>query len=144
MDLIVGIIVAFVLSLPGSAVGAIIGALFIQFGTNKIVGFTPNYGRSWVISFCHQISTMTFGLIFGSYFWNENIDNTNITGKAISYLIFLIIVFFMQSSITYGLLKYENKRFLDSLKIMGIVYGLILLIAIVLVVPLSLIAYMLK
>ena len=141
MEFILGILLSLITFLPGSAIAAVIGALFIQFGTNKILGFTPYYGRSWFISFCHQIIMVILSLIFGFIILVTASDKNLVAAIAVNSL-FVISLFFLQSAITYNLLKYEYMTYKDSLKIMGIVYGLILIIVAALGIPWLTIMYM--
>ena len=118
----------------GCTISAVIGALFVQFGTNKILGFTPSYPKAWIISFFHQIVGLTI---------NVAVSTTQLEGIGIPLLIGVIIsTFFAQSGITYTMINYENKTFKNALKIMGVIWGLIVLILLILGIPLGLLFYL--
>jgi hypothetical protein len=118
----------------GCTISAVIGALFVQFGTNKILGFTPSYPKAWIISFFHQIVGLAI---------NVAVSTTQLEGIGIPLLIGVIIsTFFAQSGITYTMINYENKTFKNALKIMGVIWGLIVLILLILGIPLGLLFYL--
>jgi hypothetical protein len=73
-------------------------------------------------------------LIFGFIILVTASDKNLVAAIAVNSL-FVISLFFLQSAITYDLLKYEYMTYKDSLKIMGIVYGLILIIVAALGIP---------
>jgi hypothetical protein len=117
----------------GCTISAVIGALFVQFGTNKILGFTPSYPKAWIISFFHQIVGLAI---------NVAVSTTQLEGIGIPLLIGVIIsTFFAQSGITYAMINYENKTFKNALKIMGVIWGLVVLIILMLGIPLGLLFY---
>jgi hypothetical protein len=127
----------------GCTISAVIGALFVQFGTNKILGFTPSYPKAWIISFFHQIVglAINFHQIVGLAI-NVAVSTTQLEGIGIPLLIGVIIsTFFAQSGITYAMINYENKTFKNALKIMGVIWGLVVLIILMLGIPLGLLFY---
>jgi hypothetical protein len=136
-----------------SAIAAVIGALFIMFASKWVLGFSPNYGQSWLISFFHQIAATVINITANLMFLNESTggffkklaatsfsSNSLLAGITIMLAI-TITIFLAQSGITYKMINYENKSFGNSLKIMGIIWGIILLIILSIGLPLGILIY---
>jgi hypothetical protein len=137
MELIFGFIVLNIAVLPAAGMAGAFGAPLILFGANRILGFSPHFGRCYVISFCHHLITFVFIFFFAPNFGKgADLSSVNSTGMILFYLLVFSIVFLMQTSTTYALLKYENKTYKDSLKIMGLVWVLTGLVCLALSIPL--------
>jgi hypothetical protein len=138
----------------GSAISAIVGALFVMFAANKILGFSPSYGKSWLISFFHQIVVTGINIFANILFLNETSggffkklaatsysSNSLLAGITIT-LGLIITIFLSQAGITYAMINYNNKTYGNALKMMGIIWGLIALIVLILGIPIGILIYL--
>jgi hypothetical protein len=137
----------------GCTISAVVGALLVMFGAKRILGFSPSYPRAWIISFFHQIISTVINIVANLMFLSEGSGgffkklaattfSTNSLLAGILIMLGLAIsVFFAQAGVVYAMINYENKTFKNALKVMGVIWGLIALILIIIAVPIGILVY---
>lgn len=93
----------FIGTVLGNALGALLGAFLVQFATNAVAKFKPNYGKAYLASFIGGLATNGLGFVIG-FIVAASGNEISLVG----YGILTIIGFLLYSWILGFLLKHTD------------------------------------